>query len=113
VEGHQHHSYRAVGLFSEPLPHSTVPPVDRNENEPSATVTKREGRGRKPPNTQGGGAVYGLGFIGALVWYWRQAEDGGEYVVAVLKALVWPALLVYEALKALNTVTARGQSEIE
>ena len=88
-------------------------PVDDNEDEPSATVTKHRGRGRKPPNTQGGGAVYGLGFIGALVWYWRQAEDGGEYVVAVLKALVWPALLVYEALKALNSVTARGQSEIE
>ena len=44
---------------------------------------------------------------------WRQAEDGGEYVVAVLKALVWPGLLVYHALKALNSVTARGQSEIE
>ena len=28
----------------------------------------------------------GLGLIGALVWYWQQAEDGGEHVVAVLKA---------------------------
>ncbi len=87
--------------------------MDENEDQPSATVTKHQGRGRKPPNAQGGGAVYGLGLIGALVWYWRQAEDGGEYVVAVFKALVWPALLVYEALKALNSVTARGQSEIE
>jgi hypothetical protein len=50
----------------------------------------------------GGGAVFGLGLIGALVWFWQQAEGFGEHVVAVLKALVWPAFLVYDAFKALH-----------
>jgi hypothetical protein len=45
--------------------------------------------------------MYGLGLIGALVWYWRQAEEPGEHVRAVLKALVWPAFLVYKAFEVL------------
>ncbi|HEX6425241.1 MAG TPA: hypothetical protein VFZ79_17275 [Acidimicrobiales bacterium] len=50
----------------------------------------------------GGGAVYGLGLIGAAVWYWQQADGFGEHVVGLLKAVVWPAFLVYEALRALG-----------
>lgn len=49
----------------------------------------------------GGNAVYGLGLIGALVYFWQQAETFGGYAVAVLKALVWPAFLVYEAFQGL------------
>ncbi|WP_448629334.1 hypothetical protein [Cellulomonas soli] len=51
--------------------------------------------------TGGAGAVYGLGLIGALVYFWQQADGFVEYVVAVLKALVWPAYLVYEAFSTL------------
>lgn len=50
----------------------------------------------------GGDAVYALGLIGALVWYWQQAQGFGEHVVGVLKGFVWPAFLVYDALKALH-----------
>jgi hypothetical protein len=49
-----------------------------------------------------GEAVYGLGLVGALVWYWQRAQSPGERAVSVLKALVWPAFLVYDALKALH-----------
>ncbi len=60
-------------------------------------------RARRPPATRtcGGGAVYGLGLIGALVWFWQQASGFGEHIVGVLKAFVWPAFLVYEAFKSL------------
>jgi hypothetical protein len=34
-----------------------------------------------------GEAVYGLGLIGALTWYWQQAQSPGERAVSVLKAL--------------------------
>lgn len=51
--------------------------------------------------TGSGGAVYGLGLIGAVVYFWQQADDFVEYVIAVLKALVWPAFLVYEAFRTL------------
>ncbi len=44
----------------------------------------------------GGDAVYGLGLIGALVAYWIAADGFWDHVVAVLKALVWPAFVVYD-----------------
>ena len=48
-----------------------------------------------------GDAVYGLGVIGAAVWYISTAATFWLGVVGFLKALVWPAFLVYEAFKAL------------
>jgi hypothetical protein len=50
--------------------------------------------------TQASDYVSGLGLIGALCWYW-QNTDGSGRVLGVLKAIVWPAFLVYEAFKAL------------
>jgi hypothetical protein len=47
----------------------------------------------------GGSAVYGLGLIGALVFYIQQADGFWEVILGILKALVWPAFLVYEVLK--------------
>ncbi len=46
-------------------------------------------------------AVYGLGLIGALIYFWQQADSFWQYVLAVLEALVWPAILVYRAFEAL------------
>lgn len=50
-------------------------------------------------NAGGGDAVYGLGLIGALVFYIQQAEGFWAVIVAILKALVWPAFVVYDLLK--------------
>lgn len=47
-------------------------------------------------------AVYGLGFIGACVYYIGTATTFGLGVLGFLKSLVWPAFLVYEVLKYLN-----------
>ena len=47
-------------------------------------------------------AVYGLGFIGATVYYISNATSFSLGVLGFLKAIVWPAFLVYDALKALN-----------
>jgi len=49
----------------------------------------------------GSNAVYGLGFIGAAVYFISQADTFWTGALGVLKAIVWPAFLVYEALKAL------------
>ena len=46
-------------------------------------------------------AVYGLGFIGAAVWFISQATSFGVGVVGFLKAIVWPAFLVYQAFQYL------------
>ena len=50
----------------------------------------------------GGGALYGLGIFGAWVYFWQEADSFWWYVLAVLEGLVWPALMVYDAFRALN-----------
>jgi hypothetical protein len=57
-----------------------------------------DGKQKTVVHSAGGGAVYGLGFIGALVYYVQQANNFGQIIVAFLRALVWPALLVYHLL---------------
>ena len=47
-------------------------------------------------------AVYGLGFIGAAIYYIMQATGFWMGVLGFLKAIVWPAFLVFEALKRLG-----------
>jgi hypothetical protein len=47
-------------------------------------------------------AVYGLGLIGACVYYFSHAATFWLGVLGFFKAIVWPAMLVYEALKFLN-----------
>jgi hypothetical protein len=46
-----------------------------------------------------GSAVYFFGFIGAVVYYFSIATGFWIGVLGFLKALVWPAFLVYELLK--------------
>ena len=50
----------------------------------------------------GGDAVYGLGFIGAAVYFIQQAPTFWIGVFGVLKAIVWPALIVYRLLDFLK-----------
>jgi hypothetical protein len=49
----------------------------------------------------GGNAVYGLGLIGALVYYIQAADGFWSVIVGILKALVWPAFAIYELLRFL------------
>jgi hypothetical protein len=45
------------------------------------------------------GGVYGLGLIGALIYYISTASGFWIGVLGVLKSIVWPAFLVFEVLK--------------
>lgn len=51
--------------------------------------------------TAGGGAFLVLAFIGALVYFWSQADSAGDKILAILQAVVWPAYLIYGALLTL------------
>lgn len=42
------------------------------------------------------GGAYGLGFIGAAVYFIQHATSFGMGFIGLLKALVWPAFLVYQ-----------------
>ena len=46
--------------------------------------------------------VYGLGLIGALVYYIGHATTFWLGALGFLKAIFWPAMLVYELLKYLH-----------
>ena len=47
-------------------------------------------------------ALYFLGFVGAAIYYISTATGFWMGALGLLKAIVWPAFLVYEALKALG-----------
>jgi hypothetical protein len=48
-------------------------------------------------------AIYGMAFIGALVYFIQHATTFWAGVLGFLKAIVWPAILVYKWLEFLST----------
>ncbi|MCI1209836.1 MAG: hypothetical protein LKF96_10375 [Treponema sp.] len=53
-------------------------------------------------HNESGAAIYGLGFIGAAVYFIGHAASTGAGIAGFFKALVWPAFLVYELMKYLG-----------
>jgi hypothetical protein len=53
-------------------------------------------RGGAPVGASGG--AYGLGVIGAAVYFIQHATTFWSGALGILKAIVWPAFLVYQAL---------------
>jgi hypothetical protein len=58
----------------------------------------------KKNNMNGGpsGAIYGLGLIGALIYYWQNSTSFLDGVIGFLKALVWPGFLIYKVFEVLG-----------
>jgi hypothetical protein len=63
------------------------------------TVVKRKKMSGTNGN-DGGGFIWILGVIGAAVYYIQQADSFGQGVLGLLKALVWPAIVVYKLLQS-------------
>jgi len=68
------------------------------------TISSKQDRQRKKVIYKGASSapIYGLGFIGALVYYIGHAATFWLGVLGFFKAIFWPAMLVYEALKYLG-----------
>ena len=49
-----------------------------------------------------GSAIYGLGFIGALIYFIQVATSFWIGVIGFFKAIFWPAFLVYYLLEYLK-----------
>jgi hypothetical protein len=49
-----------------------------------------------------GPAIYGLGFVGALIYFLQGAATFWIGVIGFFKALAWPAFLVYYLLEFLK-----------
>ncbi len=51
-------------------------------------------------HVSGGG--YGLGFIGALIFYLQHASSFWTVVIGIFKSIFWPAFLVYQLMDFLK-----------
>lgn len=49
-----------------------------------------------------GDTFYGLGLVGALFYFIQNAHTFGAGVIGVLKAIIWPALVVFKLLDFLK-----------
>jgi len=58
--------------------------------------------GKKFRPHRAGGCVYGLAFLGALVYYIQNAHTFTQGLLGFLKALVWPAMIIYKLLEFLK-----------
>ncbi|HKK75590.1 MAG TPA: hypothetical protein VJ953_11000 [Saprospiraceae bacterium] len=54
---------------------------------------------RNNVSNHSGSAVYGLGFIGAAIYFFTHATSFWMGVLGLVKAIFWPAYLVYKALE--------------
>lgn len=50
-------------------------------------------------NSGSAGALYFVGFVGAIIYWFQAANSFGGYFFGFLKALVWPAYIVYKLLE--------------
>jgi hypothetical protein len=59
-------------------------------------------RGHKMKDNGMSGGVYGMAFIGALIYFIQQATTFWMGVLGFFKALFWPAVLIYKLLEYLK-----------
>lgn len=72
------------------------------ENEANASQEKKCCKNKRGPAGGPCGGAYGLAFIGAAVYYIQHSTTFWMGVLGVLKALIWPAMLVYKMLEFLK-----------
>lgn len=74
----------------------------KTEQEPIPVLTRGCECSCKGGGDGVAGFAYFLGVIGAMVYYVSTASSFWMGVVGVLKALVWPAFLVFELMRMLG-----------
>ena len=65
----------------------------------SNTVEQKQQKSKTVYRGGASDAVYGLGLIGAWIYYLTHATTFWIGVLGIFKGIFWPAVLVYEALK--------------
>lgn len=71
-------------------------------SENNTCITNTDERKRKNQNNNVGNAVYGLGLIGAAIYFIQHATTFWVGVLGFLKALIWPVFVVYKLLEFLR-----------
>jgi hypothetical protein len=93
-------NYILVGVINQPQVWIT----QKGEYMDDEMVPAEEKEEKVNVRVQGGssGAVYGLGVIGACIYYISRGTTPQEKAVGFLKALVWPVFLVKGVLEILD-----------
>lgn len=71
-------------------------------NTDSNPAEKKEQKSKATRRAGASEAVYGFGLIGSWIYYFTHAATFWLGVLGFFKGIVWPAMLVYEALKYLH-----------
>ena len=50
-------------------------------------------------NHAGSGAIYGMGFLGALVYFISHADSFLDGLIGIFGAIFWPGVVVYKVLE--------------
>ena len=64
-------------------------------------TNESDGKNKMKDNGLAGG-IYGMAFIGAAVYFIQHATTFWEGVLGLLKAVFWPAMLIYKLLEFLK-----------
>lgn len=72
------------------------------KDENAATCCEPKGKTGMKGSGAAGGGIYGLAFIGALVYFIQHAGTFWIGVFGVVKAIFWPAFLIYKLLEFLK-----------
>lgn len=64
--------------------------------------TKNDKMPVKIINQGPGGFIFFVAFIGAAVYFVQQSSGFWGFILAILKAMVWPAYVVFHALQLLG-----------
>lgn len=76
--------------------------IEEFVDETKKEKCKGENKVKNVSSDASGGAVYCLGIIGAAIYFISNASGFWMGVLGLLKAIVWPAILVFELLKYLG-----------
>jgi hypothetical protein len=72
-----------------------------NDKKDSCSYEPNESK-RRRKNMGDGGAIYGMGMIGAAIYFIQHASTFAEGALGVLKAIFWPGVLIYKVLEYLK-----------
>jgi hypothetical protein len=73
-----------------------------NDKDSSAQAGHNTQKEKGVKKTDMSNAIYGIGFIGALVYFIQHAVTFWAGLLGIFKTIFWPALLVYKALEMLR-----------
>ncbi len=59
-------------------------------------------KNESPAHGGAGDTVYGMGVVGAFVYFFPQITSISSFFMVLIKSIIWPGLLVFQALSLLK-----------